>query len=470
MPRASPHKPREKDSGTRRATRQPLKAPLQQNLPSSTHERQPEDGPSKPQARLTFPLTEPESIYDYKKKLEHRTAGAEPEEVTVTGGFRSCYRLVEFIARGGYGQVIKVRKLSDDSVDLACKIIECSAPRPHPNSVDPQARRAWERGVEALTNEADLWGQLNHRNLIRLDDSIREGEGKIYLFMSYAKLGALTKFPVEDLSPEEALVFIAEILEGVLYLHEKGIIHRDLKPDNILLTIEDDKRKVMVADFGASKQAETFTNRVGTQGWMAPEVEEGKQKCDNKVDIYGIGLISWWMLFGSTYSKDSNWDVVTEKITSENDASQVKDFLSKLLESDPAQRWTAEMARNHPLVRGYKWSTVAPGEPVAEDAALSDVNAAALPALPAVLAEATPIQPVGDVPEATELSENIVEAMLFRSILTPSVSEGSETPSFHIALSPTPDERKRDPNEVDDDGERSAKRRKGNPPAHDESV
>ncbi|KAG9005817.1 Calcium/calmodulin-dependent protein kinase type 1 [Tulasnella sp. JGI-2019a] len=469
MPRASPHKPREGDSGTRRAPHQPLKVErTEQNLPSATDERQPEDGPSRPQARLTFPPTDPESIYDFRKKSEYKTTG-EPEEVP-TGGFKSRHRIVELVARGSYGQVFKVRKLSDDSVDLACKIVECAVPRPDPNSMDFQAKRAWERGVEALDNELDLWGGLNHPNLIRLDDSIKEGEGKMYLCMLYAKLGTLTKFPVKDLSHKEVLGFIVGILEGILYMHERGIIHRDLKPDNILLTIQDDKRKAMVADFGISKQGKTFTNRAGTQGWMAPEVEEGKQECDNKVDIYGIGLISWWMLFGSTYSKDSNWDVVTERFTSDKDALQVKDFLSRLLEPDPTERWTAEMARNHPLIRDYEWSVGALGGPVTEGAALSEANATALLALPAVPAEATPIQPVGNIPNVTELSENIVEAMLFRSILTPSVSECSETLSFHMALSPTPDERKRDPTEVDDDGARSAKRRKGNPPAHDESV
>lgn len=29
--------------------------------------------------------------------------------------------------------------------------------------------------------------------------------------------------------------FVMEIIEGMLYLHEKGIIHKDLKPENILV-------------------------------------------------------------------------------------------------------------------------------------------------------------------------------------------------------------------------------------------
>lgn len=48
-----------------------------------------------------------------------------------------------------------------------------------------------------------------------------------------------------------------QILEGVLYLHEKGIIHRDLKLGNLFIN---DEVEVKIGDFGLAAQIE-FTGQ-----------------------------------------------------------------------------------------------------------------------------------------------------------------------------------------------------------------
>ncbi|KAK8965172.1 Mitogen-activated protein kinase kinase kinase NPK1 [Platanthera guangdongensis] len=68
-------------------------------------------------------------------------------------------------------------------------------------------------------------------------------------------------------------VYISQVLEGLVYLHEQGVIHRDIKGANILTTKES---LVKLADFGvATKLNEADLNThsvVGTPYWMAPEV------------------------------------------------------------------------------------------------------------------------------------------------------------------------------------------------------
>ncbi|KAL0446585.1 UNVERIFIED_CONTAM: MAP3K epsilon protein kinase [Sesamum latifolium] len=73
--------------------------------------------------------------------------------------------------------------------------------------------------------------------------------------------------------PESLAVYIAQVLEGLVYLHEQGVIHRDIKGANILTTKEG---LVKLADFGvATKLNEADVNThsvVGTPYWMAPEL------------------------------------------------------------------------------------------------------------------------------------------------------------------------------------------------------
>ena len=92
-----------------------------------------------------------------------------------------------------------------------------------------------------------------------------------------------------------------EIVECVQYLHESNppIIHRDLKPQNILINDKSKSGKfVKLCDFGLAKEIEytsmSHTERVGTFGYMAPEVFlriNGKIHYTTKADIYSLGQI-----------------------------------------------------------------------------------------------------------------------------------------------------------------------------------
>jgi serine/threonine protein kinase len=106
---------------------------------------------------------------------------------------------------------------------------------------------------------------------------------------------------------ETAKRIIKEILLAVSYLHSEGVCHRDLKPDNIL--ISSDSNKIKIIDFEISKQFKYFRpnhqvlkvcemwTRTGTQDYMAPEMFESTGYSES-VDIWAIGVIAYLLLTG----------------------------------------------------------------------------------------------------------------------------------------------------------------------------
>lgn len=62
-------------------------------------------------------------------------------------------------------------------------------------------------------------------------------------------------------------VYISQILEGLVYLHEQGVIHRDIKGANILTNKDG---CVKLADFGVASKATGAVNNdtvVGSPYW-----------------------------------------------------------------------------------------------------------------------------------------------------------------------------------------------------------
>lgn len=83
---------------------------------------------------------------------------------------------------------------------------------------------------------------------------------------------------------------MAQILQGLLYLHDQGVIHRDIKGANILTTKDG---KVKLADFGVSTSTLAATGDkeaqvVGTPYWMAPEVIQ-LSGATTASDIWSLG-------------------------------------------------------------------------------------------------------------------------------------------------------------------------------------
>ncbi|KAJ2932662.1 hypothetical protein H1R20_g4435, partial [Candolleomyces eurysporus] len=125
-----------------------------------------------------------------------------------------------------------------------------------------------------IMSEIDLLKNLHHENIVQYKGFVKTREF-LYIILELCENGSLhTVLKKFGKFPENLVaMYISQVLEGLLYLHDQGVIHRDIKGAN-LLTNKDGT--VKLADFGVAARVGGVLDAavVGSPYWMAPEVVE----------------------------------------------------------------------------------------------------------------------------------------------------------------------------------------------------
>lgn len=149
--------------------------------------------------------------------------------------------------------------------------------------------------------EANILKDLNHLGIRRIVDIFYENNN-IYMVQDYVEGQTLKEYvKVNDkMQTEEICRITSDLCDIVGYLHNQNpaIIYRDIKPSNIMITTNG---KVILIDFGISKiyNCDRLQDTVcaGSNGYAAPE-QYGSGKCCTQTDIYGIGMLVYFMAKG----------------------------------------------------------------------------------------------------------------------------------------------------------------------------
>ncbi|CAD8067556.1 unnamed protein product [Paramecium primaurelia] len=181
---------------------------------------------------------------------------------------------------------------------------------------------------ELIKTEIIIQSFISHQNILKCYGIIND-EKQIALVLELGDITLYNYKKEKKLHEKQIIDIIYQVLKGVNFLHQNGIIHRDIKPENILLQ----NGIVKLADLGICVKATETNQYCGTPGYMAPEIIE-KQKYDNKVDCYSIGVLLNELVFGKLPK-------IGQRI---NGDTQLINLMNHLLEVNPKNRFSCKQA------------------------------------------------------------------------------------------------------------------------------
>ncbi|KAK8463746.1 hypothetical protein PHAVU_011G030800 [Phaseolus vulgaris] len=259
------------------------------------------------------------------------------------------YMLGDEIGKGAYGRVYKGLDLENgDFVAIKQVSLENIA----------------QEDLNIIMQEIDLLKNLNHKNIVKYLGSSKT-KSHLHIVLEYVENGSLANIikPNKFGPFPESLValYIAQVLEGLVYLHEQGVIHRDIKGANILTTKEG---LVKLADFGvATKLTEADVNThsvVGTPYWMAPEVIEMAGVCAAS-DIWSVGctvieLLTCVPPYYDLQPMPALFRIVQDEHPPIPDSlsPDITDFLLQCFKKDSRQRPDAKTLLSHPWIQNFR--------------------------------------------------------------------------------------------------------------------
>ncbi|XP_065293598.1 cyclin-dependent kinase 1-A-like [Dermacentor albipictus] len=298
------------------------------------------------------------------------------------------YVMMEKIGEGTYGVVYKARcKRSNKTVAMKKVRVENA-----------------DEGVPSTTiREVTLLKELTHENIVRLVDVVMPGSNSaMYLVFEYMAMDLRKRLDTlpKDKKLDAAVVkkYVRQILDAIVYCHQRRVLHRDLKPANLLI---DQGDTIKVADFGLCRAltltARPYTHEVVTLWYRAPEVIMGTRRYSTPVDVWSIGCIFFELATGKVLFRgeseieqlfrifrvlgtptDETWPHVAQlpnykpnfpfwkasvlsELLPEVDGDAV-DLLEKMLRYVPGKRISARDALAHPYFAGSSASKQADAE------------------------------------------------------------------------------------------------------------
>uniref|UniRef100_A0A667WJA5 G protein-coupled receptor kinase n=1 Tax=Myripristis murdjan TaxID=586833 RepID=A0A667WJA5_9TELE len=249
---------------------------------------------------------------------------------------KDTFRQYRVLGKGGFGEVCACQVRATGKM-YACKKLE-------------KKRIKKRKGESMALNEKQILEKVNSRFVVSLAYAY-ETKDALCLVLTIMNGGDL-KFHIYNMGTpgfdkDRVQFYAAQICCGLEHLHRESIVYRDLKPENILL---DDNGHIRISDLGLAikvPEGELIRGRVGTVGYMAPEVINN-EKYGMSPDWWGLGCLVYEMTAGRSPFRARKERVKREEVEKRVQEEQeeyndkftedTKAICRMLLTKDPKQR------------------------------------------------------------------------------------------------------------------------------------
>ncbi|CAD8202589.1 unnamed protein product [Paramecium pentaurelia] len=243
----------------------------------------------------------------------------------------SFYEPIQFIGEGMSAKVFRSIEKQTNKV-VAVKMIKQEFGRE-------------EQALDIVKTEVKILQSLNHPNIIKVLE-VYENDQTFWIVQEFVQGTPLSEILKQKLPTEQIKMIMIGLLNTVSYLQSLRIVHRDIKPENIIVQ-KDGSIKVIDFGFAANLKFGSVSSVCGTPGYYAPEVLRQKESSFNS-DMFSVGVVLFNLITNQPMLKSKMYN--PQQFVADEEAA---DLLKQILEVDPAKRFTAQQALQHPYFKGF---------------------------------------------------------------------------------------------------------------------
>lgn len=258
--------------------------------------------------------------------------------------FGGRYKLTRKLGIGGFSEVWQAEDEMTEGTIVAVKIY---APE---KGLD-------EYGLKQFRREYSLTQPLNHPNLLKAS-YFDIAEGSPFLVMPFCSKGSVGNKLMEHqvLSEGEIAQILAQVGDGLAYLHSKDIVHQDIKPDNILI---DNDNNYLLTDFGISSRMRSTLRKATTMSgaltvaYAPPERFDQNPQNTTAGDVFSMGVmlyelcegdVPWMGSGGVSLLSGSKPPMISDKYSPEL-GKLIQSCMSLRMQNRPSAAQLAQSAR-----------------------------------------------------------------------------------------------------------------------------
>ncbi|EQC37772.1 CAMK protein kinase [Saprolegnia diclina VS20] len=226
-----------------------------------------------------------------------------------------------------------------------------------------------------IRREIHLMSKLHHPNLVHLF-GVYESTNTVEIAFELSKGGEVMRRVLEPhasifaLTEAELSRAVADIVQGLVHLHEREWIHGDLRPEHMLFSELDPDSKALLVDFGRAGPSTVFSQCskkllrqlqevrffppfiLVQNALTLPTFQHAVQ-----VDLWALGVSLYIMLFASFPFPGDSIQAVMDSVLHKplqfppghaHISRAAKDLVARLLSLDPNDWMTADDVARHP--------------------------------------------------------------------------------------------------------------------------